>query len=240
MTDAPNRKAIYDDEVEFSHESYGMAGFSRITGSSGRLFGSSLPSTHTFIRLCVTRAVRRHHLGRDWFHGNGKILMEIDLSPAQFAELLTSMNVGSGVPCTLRVAEGRRMEPCPEEKLEAEQVRHDFKAKTEQTAKNMDATAARIEAILEKPAIGKADRAEIRSLLGLVIQDVRSNMPFWLKSFHEATGKIVTHAKAEIDSFITHAVIMAGVKALASPPIEVPVMLTEGETKANPSAEGDP
>ena len=113
-----DRKAIFDDEKVFSHESYGMVQFSRITGRSGRLFGSSLPDQGSFIRLRVVRADRRHHLGRDWYHGESKVLFEADLSNVQFAELITTMNHGQGAPCTLRFCDGKPMEKPPEEKLE--------------------------------------------------------------------------------------------------------------------------
>lgn len=234
MTDkkvpGPDRRKIYDDDKEFSHESYGMVGFSRVSGDSGRMFGSSLPNQSTFIRLRVTRGVRHHRLGEDRYHGETKTMLELDLSAAQFAELLTSMNVGSGVPCTLRVVDGRQVEKCPEEKLEAQQVRDDFKEKTAQVARNMDDSKKRIDALLAKKTVSQSDRKEVADLLGLIIQDVRSNMPFWLDQFHEATGKIITSAKAEIDSFMTHAVMSAGYKALAeSSPITIPPMLAEGE-----------
>jgi hypothetical protein len=211
----PNRREIYEDEKVFNHESYGMVGFSRISGQSGPMFGSSLPDQGSFIRLRVTRARRTHSLGRDWYHGSAKTMLELDLSASQFAELITSMNMGAGVPCTLRFCEGRPMDPCPEEKLEAEQVREDFKEKTAQVARNMTESKSRIDEILAKKTLTKADREEVEKLLGLVIQDVRSNMPFWLDQFHEATGKIVSAAKAEVDAFMTHALMQAGQKALA-------------------------
>jgi hypothetical protein len=229
----PDRKAIYDDEQVFEHESYGMLQFSRISGHSGRLFGSSLPDQGSFMRMRLVRGKRRHGLGRDWFYGESKVMVEVDLSANQFAELLTSMNHGSGVPCTIRFAEGRQMEKCPDEKLEAQQVRDDFKDKLKQVAKNMEESKKRIDAILAKKTTSKADREEVEKLLGLIIQDVESNIPFWLKSFHEATGKIIVNAKAEIDAFMTTAVLNAGYKALAAQnaPITVPPLLTEGSTE---------
>ena len=229
-----DRKDIFDDEKIFEHESYGMVLFSRITGHSGRLFGSSLPDQGSFIRLRITRADRRHHLGRDWYHGENKVMMELDLSNVQFAELITTMNQGSGVPCTLRYCEGRQMENPPNERLEAQQIRDDFKEKTAQVARNMQESVKKIDEILAKKSTTQADRAMVKELLGLIVQDVNSNMPFWLRSFHEATGKIVASAKTEIDAFMTNAVMSAGYKALgegAAPPITVPALLTEGDSK---------
>lgn len=221
-----------EDAREFRHESYGMVGFSRITGSSGRMFGSSLPNQGTFVRLRLTRATRRHELGRDWYHGETQTMYEVDLSSAQFAELLTSMNVGSGVPCTIRHAEGRRMEDPPDELLEAEQVRTDFKGKTEAVAKRLDGMKARIDEILAKKSVTVADRKEVADLTMMIVQEVRSNLPFWLSQFNEATQKITSAAKAEVDAFMTAAVMTAGWKALqgaeAQMPPELPPREKEG------------
>jgi len=205
---------MHDDEKEFAHESYGMVGFSRCTGSSGRLFGSSLPNQGTFIRLRLTSATRKHYLGRDWYHGDVQTMYEVDLSAAQFAELLTSMNVGSGVPCTIRFADGRQMAQPPDELLEAEQVRHDFESKTETVAKKLDGFAKQIMEVLDKPTITKKDRETAKMALKLIVQDVRSNIPFWLEQFSEATQKITSAAKAEVDAFVTHAVMATGLKSL--------------------------
>lgn len=224
-----------DDEKEFSHESYGQVGFHRVQGSSGRLFGSSLPNQGSFITLRIGSCVRKHHLGRDWYHGSMRgDMIEVDLSAAQFAELITTMNVGTGTPCTIRRFNGKRMEDPPNELLEAEQVRTDFKEKVNQSAEKMLAYQKQIDAILDKPgAVSKKDREEIREAIGMIVQDVRANMPYWLRSFVEATGKVVTAAKAEVDAFMTNAVIQAGKEALGmgESPFREPEQLPAKGTK---------
>jgi hypothetical protein len=215
-----------DDEKEFAHESYGMVGFSRCTGSSGRMFGSSIPNHNTFIRLRLTRAIRRHALGRDWYHGERGTLYEVDLTPAQFAEMLTSMNVGSGIPCTIRYVDGKQVEEPPNELLEAQQIREDFRGKTEVVAKRLDGLKEKIDEILKKKSLTKVDREEVERCTMLIVQEVRHNLPFWLQQFSEATQKITTTAKAEVDAFMTHAVMAAGWKVLKegdapTPPLEL-------------------
>ena len=52
------------------------------------------------------------------------------MTEAQFAELLTSMNVGFGVPCTIAAINCQQVEPPPEGVLsEAELVHEDIKQK---------------------------------------------------------------------------------------------------------------
>src|SRR6185312_8767541 len=93
------------------HESYGVVGFNRVTGNPGSLFGSSINHSN-FIRLRISRAAREWHLSTYWYRDREQ-LIELDLSAAQFADLITSMNVGVGVPCTLRYVGTDRMAECP-------------------------------------------------------------------------------------------------------------------------------
>lgn len=205
-----------DDEVVDKHPSFGMARFTRCQGSPGRLFGSSLERHYSFIKLTVTEAECIHSLGHDRFHA-GRILVQVDLSPAQFAELLTTMNVGDGAPCTLRYVAGKRIDPPPEEtKLEAEKVRDSFKASLTSLVNTIEADRGELKTMLAKKSLTVDDRQRIEWMLGRVHQAVKANVPFMLDQFEEAADRIVTHAKAEVDAFATHAVMAAGVKAIAA------------------------
>ena len=71
------------------------------------------------------------------------------------------------------------------------------------------------ETLLEKKSLNKADREEILKKFYMVMMQVKQNVPFMLEQFEEATGKVVTHAKAEVDAFMTHNVMSEGLRALA-------------------------
>ena len=210
MSNTPDR-----EETE-EHESYAMVQFSRRHGDPGRLFGSSLKSHESHVTLKVARAKRIHSLGYDRFHaGTRGDIVELDLSAAQFAELLTTMNVGSGVPCTLRYIEGKRIQDPPDMKLEVEKVQDSFKQDMKDLAEKCDKDVADVTALLEKKSLNKADREEILKKFYMVMMQVKQNVPFMLEQFEEATGKVVTHAKAEVDAFMTHNVMSEGLRALA-------------------------
>lgn len=222
---------------KFEHPSYGMVGFSRVTGNPGRLFGSSVSgssvSDHgTFVSLRITRASRQHDLSRDWYHGDMTPIIEVYLSSAQFAELLTSMNIGSGVPCTIRYTDGQSVESPPNELLEAEQVKHDFKGRIDELAVKLISSQKHISELLEKKALTQADRKEVNSLLDGVVREIKANMPFVLESFEKATKQMETAAKAEVDAFMTHAMMVAGMNALQAGDARTARTLPEG-------AEGD-
>jgi hypothetical protein len=152
----------------------------------------------------------------DWYSANsGTPLIEIHLSAAQFAEMITTMNVSDGVPCTIRYFDGKSVEDPPDEETEAEKVRTGFKEKTGALARRLGEFRAEMGRLFEKKAVGKGDREEVLKQVDLFIQEVRSNMPFVLDQFEEATEKVVTTAKAEVEAFTMHAVTSAGLLAIA-------------------------
>ena len=224
-----------DDEKEFRHESYVVVGFSRCTGHTGRLFGSALPNQNSFIRLRITPGLRRHHLASDWYHedhdtNGGRAYLEVDFSPVQFAELVTTMNGGVGIPCTLRYLNGRQVENPPDELLEVEEVREGFRDTAQKLYKRMDRFRQILDSALEKVPLANKAKELLKREYEQVTQVVRSDMPFVMDQFHEAADKIILHAKAEVDAFVLHATLEAGQKALATaPPVPPTPKLTEGK-----------
>ena len=91
----------FDDEEVEAHPCYGMISVHRQTGGHTKLFGSPLDSHPSTIAITIREAERHHNLSSDWFFAR-KPIIEIDLSPMQYAEMITTPNVGSGVPCTIR------------------------------------------------------------------------------------------------------------------------------------------
>jgi hypothetical protein len=210
----------HDDEEYEGHPSFGLIGFHRISHGLGRnlLFGSHLDRHHETIELRVFRASRRHNLSRDWVYSEqrGRPLIEVELSPAQFAQLLTTMNVGDGVPCTIRCVDGEHMPPVPDDH-ESEQVKiyKGFQLGLTEMLEALDGRRKRLEEILSKKSINKADREEIRGLVFGIFQYLDSNAAFVLKSFEESAEKVVTAAKAQVDEFVMGALIKAGMEKLA-------------------------
>ncbi len=216
---------MINKEEVFQHPSYGMIGFHRVTGST-RLFGSSIPKHNRFITLSIKHGERMHHQSRDWYFGKKQII-EVNLSAAQFADLITSMNMGDGVPCTINWLNGT-VEPPPDLETETEKVRTNFREDLQDLVVKLKASQKEVEAILEQKSIKVADRKTIKAKLFKVVQDVEANLPFVLESFQEASTKVVTHAKAEIESFTTTRIMAAGVEHIRQ--------LTEPTAKEGPLA----
>lgn len=206
-----------DEENKEEHPSFGMVGFYRMTGNPGRLFGSPLKTHEAFVTLRVSKGTRYNDYGQDRYHGGmrGEIL-ELILSEGQFASLLTSMNVGTGVPCTLRYILGKEVEKPPEDiEIEVEKVRKAFSKDMRDAVAEVKAAKKEMAELLEKKTLSKSDRERIMDVISRVEMHIESNAPFMLSQFEEAAEKVVVHSKAEIDAFLTNNVFMEGMKAIA-------------------------
>ena len=120
------------DEVKRQkHPAYGLVQFSRQHGGSKKLFGSQIRSDTT-IALRIFEGEVQHELSYDRYsHAKNRPIIEVVLSAAQFAELLTTMNMGSGVPCTIEYRDGKDVPPIPEtDKAEAQKIHEGFQRKT--------------------------------------------------------------------------------------------------------------
>ena len=111
------------NETTQRHESQVQVSFSRVTCSGPVAFYGSDVKVNNWIQLKVSTSEKRRNLSNDWYFAD-KTILEIRLSPNQFSELLTTMNVGEGVPATLvyhngsLVTNGRIKTPIEENKTE--------------------------------------------------------------------------------------------------------------------------
>ena len=150
------------------------------------------------------------------FMSSGRPYIRVAFSPAQFAELITSMNIGSGVPCTIRRIGGERVESIPDEMHvnELDRQKDSFKKQMKELSENLHKAQNRIKELLALPKLNKEQKTELQNVLYKGIQDIDSNIPFYMEMFDEATDNIVQEAKAEIDATVHNCVLSAGIKAL--------------------------
>jgi hypothetical protein len=226
-----------DKETVYRHPSYGLIQFSHRQGSP-RLFASSLDRHYNYVTVSIkTATLRRSDTGDRYdgpMHGD---IVEVDLSAAQFAELLTTANMGCGTPCTIRRREGEQVPSPPDIDSQAENIRTEFEARAKEFAREILADSQAIKKMLkEKASLNKGDREQISRFLGRVAQELEQNMPFLVEMYQEATEKVVTSAKAEVEAFYVGAVRQAGLAAIAAgqvnvDPPQLPATTTSSEPK---------
>jgi hypothetical protein len=217
-----------DDEFEREHPSYGLVHISRITGGTGakRLFGSPLAHHYGTIRLSIGSAKWVHGLHHDRYHGSltGEHV-EIEMSAAQFADMITSLNMGGGTPCTIRHLAGVQIPNPPDYATEAEHIRDSFEGSIDKYKAKARTYRKKIEDLTNK--LSTKAKEEIRIALDVIEDQLGSNVPFIVKQFQEATSKITSAAKAEVDAFVSHVVRAAGLDAIAEG--RLPSLLPSGD-----------
>lgn len=202
------------DRKEFKHPSYGMASFHRIHNGSGRrLFGSSITDHHNTVRLTIGPGTLTHELNNDRYYGSlsGQYI-EVEFSAAQFAELLTRMNDGSGVPCTILRRDGACVDDPPDIETETERIKNGFA----DTLKGYydRANKYRREVDAATKGLPEKTRKKIQIALDVMEQTFKDNIPFVMTMFDEASTRVVTAAKHEIDAFATHVLGTMGLEAI--------------------------
>lgn len=185
----------------FTHPAFGMIGFSRVSGGENTLFGSSIKHNDRIV-MKLKHGEQDRHLHDDWYSGHG-LMAEVEMSYSQFAECISTLNVGDGVPCTIRFTEKDGRLPYIKENVsKREQFRKEF---SETISKAMEQVQAQIDQIQEsidnKKSLGVKDRKEIISQLAQVKYNIGSNLDFCVKSFDEQMDKTTLEAKGEIEAF---------------------------------------
>lgn len=199
--------------MTYTHPSYGMISFSRaMNGSAGRLFGSGLKQHYGTVRLRIQGGEWLHDLHADRYRAAGPLLLEAEMSAAQFAEAITTLNRGEGAPCTIRFFETWVDDP-PDVETEVERVKSRFADDLKEMTQVMRERRAEIEKLTGK--LGEKARKQLKIELDVMIQQLTSNIPFIMERFDEASNKVVTAAKTEIETFAQHALQAAGLDALA-------------------------
>lgn len=182
------------------HPCYGMLGFSRRSGGASPLFGSSIQHKDTIV-MTLKHAELGRHLNSDHYFGKG-IIAEVEMSYSQFAEAITAMNVGDGVPCTIRFTEKDGYIKDRPFVSKQEQFEQEFKEHLEDIKQEATNTINEVKEIFDtKKAIGKGDREEILKKLEHLSMQIGANTEFVYSQFNEQMDKTVMEAKGEIEAF---------------------------------------
>ncbi|MBR3995907.1 MAG: hypothetical protein IKI97_11595 [Clostridia bacterium] len=184
------------------HPSYAnlYIGRSQCSGQQA-LFGSSIKH-HDIITLRISPAYMDRDLNYDRYYAENHPYIEINMSQSQFAQAITSLNMGAGVPVTLRQINGEYIEPCPFVD-KREQFSNEFREDMNELTKKIKETTKAVEDLIQnKRTFTKADKEQILSTLHSVSQQLSSNYPYMFSMFNEQMDKTVTEAKAEIESHL--------------------------------------
>jgi hypothetical protein len=213
-----------DKVPDEEHPAYGMIAINKIQlggyKSKHRFFGSDLDDHYSAIRIRIGHGARVRGTGHDYYRATDRII-EVDLTSSQFADMLTCMNVGDGVPCTIRQINNDTMPELPVTKTTADRSRDDLQRTAKNIAVNAKALIRKMESVFTG-AVTKKDKIDLLADLRRVVQEIESNIPFVLTTFQEAVNTTVSQAKSEVSAFVA----MATQKATALPAADIEVIET--------------
>lgn len=219
------------------HPSFGMLSFSRVSGGSPNLYGSSIKHDQK-IEMVLKRGEYDRSLNQEWYFGK-EILLKVEMSYTQFANLITSMNIGDGVPVTLRYVNGERMPECPYYNP-IETHKKEFQEDTQRAyAQTVELINHVSELFSKKGALNKREKEEIQEALLKIKQGIGVNQEFQLDQFHRKMDQIVTEGKGEIEAFVQNRMYSLAEHALTESTeelLQIPVNFPEVDSD---SMEGD-
>lgn len=199
----PVIEADENGETCYKHPSYGIVGFSRVQCTPIKLFGSDIKHS-SFIKLRIGSAVSRkdNHLHQDSIGSSYKTFIEVNLTNSQFAELLTTMNIGDGVPCTIAYDPNVGMIEYAEPYIENVKERSERMLEVERVsvAKSMKKLKNQIDEILEKKTPTKEQKQNLNNLMDNFISLAHRGMDFAETCFKEECEKNTLKMKTEIDA----------------------------------------
>jgi len=200
--------------VKETHPCYGMIGLNRQTHPGGTiLFGSSIPHSNVF-SLTIRPASKYRNLNSDRYYGERNPHIEVLISGTQLIDLITSPNMGDGIPCTIHRLNGEKIDDCPDTN-QRKKFEDEFDATVKEATQQAMELEVQIAELLErKGTIKKADKEELRRMVGAVVSKLRSTVPFIQSQFNEAIDRTVTEAKGEVEGFFTSKVEALGLEAL--------------------------
>lgn len=200
-----------DSEEVLRHESFGQISFNRVSGSAN-FYGSELRQQH-YISMELHSSLIRRELSKDWYYAD-KLITRLRMSAGQFSELITNMNHGSGIPCTIEFADGKRIAELPEQESRKEFVHRKFDERMSQFADKIRDERDKAKEIIKKKTLSKDDIRALTMHLDYITQEISSNIPFFAKCFQETVDEVIFEAKLEVENAIQHKINVLGLDEL--------------------------
>ena len=201
------------EEERYEHPSYGQIEFSRTSSNVGNEFYGSELKQGNYITMTVSESEHNKSLSNDFYYPKKRIL-QLRMTSNQFSELITSMNMGSGVPCTLQFVDGKTVEPIVKSESQKEFVHRKMKNRLTEFADKLSEGQKRSQELVKKKTLSKDNQYELKHLIDSMSMEIKENLPFFMNIFQETMDDVVLDAKKEVENAIMHKVNVLGLEKL--------------------------
>lgn len=222
MHETEQPKLVKDPDDKFGskyhHPAFGCISASRVTGCI-KLAGSELEHNHYVVVRIGETALYRQFSEDRFSDKNGRGFVEVAMSEMQWAQFISSMNIGSGATCTIqyRPEDIQKLARMPKLEIESRHslAKKEIKENGDAIGKDLKEAISSLEALLKKTgSVSKKELGDIISSLRVSVQDVVSNLPFYVDQHTEVMEKNVSSAKADIEGFILGTLTAMGIDTL--------------------------
>ena len=206
-----------------SHPSYGQVTISRCTSNVGHVLYGSLLRHDAFLsfRLHRSEIYRENGIER---HFPREIMAEFLMSEAQFAQMITTLNIGSGVPVTISHFDNKRID-APPARNERVEVDKDLKKASQDAVTSAEKVLTEMGQMISSGKINKTTLKRLQNELENAIRQMASSASFLKGVFDESIEKAVTAAKADFDNYVRLQLQQAGLQQLGVPVTSEKLML---------------
>lgn len=197
--------------VERTHPRFAVATMHRVNGNA-QLFGSMLTDHFGYVVLEVRTAKEIvNDTGESTFTSiGGENVVQIHLSNAQFAELITNMNNASGVPVTMSVRDGKLLPSFPrEDRSISRKAGHVVERKVEDVKKKILELSGKVNQVVEASGISKTKGKLIQDEVGTVVQEMLNSLPYIATTIDESIRNSASAAKIEVGALFARASSLA-------------------------------
>ena len=219
-----------DDKGYEHHPSFAVVGVHRVFGTT-TLFDSDVEH-RDFIELHIAHAVRKRELNQDWIHSQGKDVVRVRMSMAQWGAIVSSPNQGSGQPATLVWLDGQ-VPSAPHESRMAVSIQ-EVKDTGKKAVAGLLRRLEEVEEIAGSERLSKKKLKEAIHDLRCAIENAPSNFSFAEKQLAEHVENVVKGAEADIEMAVVRKAQQLGID-----PVQLGVFAAElpGVSSSAPALE---
>lgn len=200
------------DNFEYkTDKSWGVVGLSRVHGVDKKLFGSDV-ITNDAVVLRIKQAEKSRSLHKTWVCGKTDIV-EVILTPNQFAEMITLMNVGDGVPCTIRFTQKDGFIDFKEEENKLDLIISEREKHIDNAFNGLEQSIEKINQLIESKKISKTVGCDLVDNLEKILNEINGKgREFINKQAKTEIEKMVVEAKQNIQSYVDYKIYQTGLE----------------------------
>lgn len=208
-------ESIYGER--YTHPAFGVVTMAHQQGGRNVLFGSDVVHPGT-VSIQIKTAELNRSSSRDWYSSvGGEVLIEFEMSHAQFVDFVSSPGRGEGTPVTLSIVRKGPVEFVPAIKMvesKTDSLKRQIEKEVLEKIQDISERIAAVEAHLDSGKLSKKELREQINEMKHMVRNMPSNLGYAVSCAKETVDDIATSAKVDVESFLASRVRALGLKTI--------------------------